>query len=102
MSKSFEPHGPLACRKLTNSKQFGSRSACAWNDLAGSIFFAAASNFVLTLSQRTNFRLCQIKGVSRRQFFKFDKKKQKVLKTGRKYCGKGEIACYEKTCTADT
>ena len=77
----------------------------------------------LTLSQMTNFRLFQTQSVCRRQFWTLWKW-QKVLQTGRKYCGirrnysllentvgKEEIACYmkfvlfpqffQKTCTCE-
>ena len=65
---------------------------------------------ILTLSQTTNFRLFHTERVGRRQISNWMKMAESS-KTGRKHCGKGEIACYEqfllfpqcfqKTCTAD-
>ena len=58
---------------------------------------------VLTLSQTTNFRLFQIERACRQ--FLVRRKWQKVLQKGRKHCGsvgKGEIAHFQNTCTADT
>ena len=65
----------------------------------------------LTLSQTTDFRLCQIQRVCRQQF-KFDQNGRKLSKWVKNTVGKGEIARYEqfllfpqcflKTCSADT
>ena len=67
--------------------------------------------YVLSLSQMTNFRFFRSERVCRRQFH-LSWTWQKVLKMGRKHCGKRRIARYEqfllfpqcflKTCTADT
>ena len=54
---------------------------------AGNFFFACNVHQTLTLSQTTNFRLFQTERLSRRQF-QIRYKWQKVLKTGRKHCGK--------------
>ena len=43
----------------------------------------------------TNFRLFQIEKLCRRQF-QIWRKWQKIIQTGRKNCGKGEIARYEQ------
>ena len=50
---------------------------------------------ILTYYQTTNFRLFQTERVCRRQF-QIWRKWKKVIQTGRKHCGKGEIARYEQ------
>ena len=101
--KSVSLH--MALKILGQNRLENKKELSIWNSLNTTRILS------LTLSEMTNFRLFQTERVCRWQF-RIWWKLQKVLQTGRKHCGKGEIAryeqfllfpqCFQKTCTADT